>query len=209
MRVAVAKEIQPGERRVALTPDVVGRLVKKGTEVWVEAGAGDSACFSDAAYEAAGAEIIKDSQRLWREGRVILKVNPLGDRPKFRDYSPNPDYLASEFFQITVPLDELRDPERATVNTMTLAWNRIGPWLPWMKMGDRPGQLVYHAYGRRVSSYDVLSPLLRQEIKQRLPKYRHAPTSYTQKTNMTSWRYFEEHFDAYLQGDPFPINERV
>ncbi len=135
--------------------------------------------------------------------------NPLGDRPKFRDYSPNPDYLASEFFQITVPLDELRDPERATVNTMTLAWNRIGPWLPWMKMGDRPGQLVYHAYGRRVSSYDVLSPLLRQEIKQRLPKYRHAPTSYTQKTNMTSWRYFEEHFDAYLQGDPFPINERV
>ncbi|MGD1852208.1 MAG: Re/Si-specific NAD(P)(+) transhydrogenase subunit alpha [Cyanophyceae cyanobacterium] len=81
MRVDVAKEIQPGERRVALTPDVVGRLVKKGTEVWVEAGAGDSACFSDAAYEAAGAEIIKDSQRLWREGRVILKVNPLGDRP--------------------------------------------------------------------------------------------------------------------------------
>ena len=133
--------------------------------------------------------------------------NPLGGNPKFKDYSPNPDYMASEFFQISVPLDELQDPDRATVDTMTLAWNRIGPWLPWMKMGDRPGQLVYHAYGRRVSGYDDLSPLLRQEIEQRLPKYRHAPDRHTQKINMTSWRYFEENFDAYLRGDTFPINE--
>lgn len=135
--------------------------------------------------------------------------NPLGNNPQFRDYSPSPDYMASEFFQITVPLDELQDSQRATVDTMTLAWNRIGPWLPWMKMGDLQGQLVYHAYGRRVSGYDELSPMLRQEIEQRLPKYRHAPDSFTQKINMTSWRYFEDNFDAYLEGDRFPINECV
>ena len=135
-------------------------------------------------------------------------ANPLGNQPQFQDYSPNRDYLASEFFQLTVPLDELQDPERTTVETMTLAWNRIGPWLPWMKMGDRPGQLVYHAYGRRVSGYDALSPMLRQEIEQRLPTYRHAPDRHTPKTNMTSWRYFAEHFESYLQGDRFPINEQ-
>ncbi|MEM1425863.1 MAG: Re/Si-specific NAD(P)(+) transhydrogenase subunit alpha [Cyanobacteria bacterium P01_H01_bin.130] len=80
MRVAVVKEIQPGEHRVALTPDVAGRLIKKGVEVWIEAGAGDRACFSDEAYRSAGAEIIEDSQTLWRDGQVILKVSPLGDR---------------------------------------------------------------------------------------------------------------------------------
>lgn len=81
MRVAVAKEVQPGEQRVALTPDVVGRLVKKGVEVWVEAGAGDRACFSDEAYTAAGATVVGDTQALWRDGQIILKVSPLGDRP--------------------------------------------------------------------------------------------------------------------------------
>ncbi|AFY67897.1 Re/Si-specific NAD(P)(+) transhydrogenase subunit alpha [Geitlerinema sp. PCC 7407] len=76
MRIAVAKEIEAGERRVALVPDIAGRLVKQGLEVWIEAGAGDLACFSDAAYEAVGATIIHDTQALWREADVVLKVNP-------------------------------------------------------------------------------------------------------------------------------------
>lgn len=41
MRIAVAKEIEVGERRVALIPDVVAKLVKQGLEVWVETGAGE------------------------------------------------------------------------------------------------------------------------------------------------------------------------
>ncbi|MEM6500531.1 MAG: Re/Si-specific NAD(P)(+) transhydrogenase subunit alpha [Cyanobacteria bacterium P01_C01_bin.89] len=106
MRVAVAKEIQPGERRVALTPEVVGRLVKRGMEVWVEAGAGDRACFSDTSYEAAGAAIIEDPQRLWREGQVILKVNPLGDRP---DGASEYDWL-SEGSTLVSFLNPLADP---------------------------------------------------------------------------------------------------
>ena len=53
MKIAVAKEIEVGERRVALVPDIVARLVKQGLEVWVEAGAGERSFFSDAAYEAA------------------------------------------------------------------------------------------------------------------------------------------------------------
>lgn len=74
MKIAVAKEIEVGERRVALVPDVVARLVKQGVEVWVEAGAGDRAFFSDAAYEAAGAKIVSDPGYLWWEADVLLKV---------------------------------------------------------------------------------------------------------------------------------------
>ncbi len=74
MRIAVAKEIEVGERRVALVPDTVARLVKQGLEVSVEAGAGERSFFSDAAYEVAGAKIIADPATLWGEADVLLKV---------------------------------------------------------------------------------------------------------------------------------------
>lgn len=74
MKLAVAKEIEVGERRVALVPDTVARLVKQGLEVWVEAGAGERSFFSDAAYEAAGAKIISDTATLWGEADILLKV---------------------------------------------------------------------------------------------------------------------------------------
>lgn len=74
MKIAVAKEIEVGERRVALVPDTVARLVKKGIEVWVEAGAGDRSFFFDDAYEAAGAKIISDTAKLWGEADILLKV---------------------------------------------------------------------------------------------------------------------------------------
>ncbi|GAB4438546.1 MAG: Re/Si-specific NAD(P)(+) transhydrogenase subunit alpha [Cyanobacteria bacterium J069] len=80
MRIAVAKEIEVGERRVALVPDAVGRLVKQGLEVWVEAGAGELSHFPDAVYEAAGATVIQDAAQLWSEADVLLKVSPPRDR---------------------------------------------------------------------------------------------------------------------------------
>lgn len=79
MKVAVAKEVEVGERRVALIPDTVGRLVKQGVEVWVEAGAGEGAFFADAAYVAAGATMVADAAQLWAEADVLLKVSPPTD----------------------------------------------------------------------------------------------------------------------------------
>lgn len=74
MKIAIAKEVEVSERRVALVPDVVARLVKQGLEIWVEAGAGERAFFSNAAYEAAGATVISDPATLWGEADVVLKV---------------------------------------------------------------------------------------------------------------------------------------
>ena len=73
MKIAIAKEIEVGERRVALIPDIVARLVKQGLEIWVEAGAGEATFFRDDAYEAAGAKIISDTSVLWGEADVLLK----------------------------------------------------------------------------------------------------------------------------------------
>jgi NAD(P) transhydrogenase subunit alpha len=56
MKLGVPKELVPGERRVALIPETVGRL-GDGVEVVIEAGAGEAAGFSDEAYRDAGATI--------------------------------------------------------------------------------------------------------------------------------------------------------
>jgi NAD(P) transhydrogenase subunit alpha len=61
MKIGVPRETVPGERRVALVPETVGRLVKAGNEVLVERGAGTEAAFIDSAYEQAGARIVDDA----------------------------------------------------------------------------------------------------------------------------------------------------
>jgi NAD(P) transhydrogenase subunit alpha len=76
MKFGVPKERFAGERRVALTPESVGRLQKLGYECLVETGAGDAARFSDAAFEAAGARVVPDAAALWAEADIVAKVRP-------------------------------------------------------------------------------------------------------------------------------------
>lgn len=77
MKLAIAREVEAGERRVALVPDAVARLVKQGVEVWVQAGAGAKSFFSDLAYEEVGAKIIADTGMLWRDADVVVKIGAL------------------------------------------------------------------------------------------------------------------------------------
>jgi H+-translocating NAD(P) transhydrogenase subunit alpha len=74
MKVGVARETAPGERRVALVPETVGKLVAAGFEVVVEPGAGEAASFPDDTYAAAGATLGSP----W-EADAIVKVRKLDD----------------------------------------------------------------------------------------------------------------------------------
>ena len=74
MKISVAKERRPHERRVAASPDTVKRLVGAGHEVIVESGAGQGSAFPDAAYEAAGAAVARDSAAVFGGGDILLKV---------------------------------------------------------------------------------------------------------------------------------------
>jgi len=76
MRIGVPKEIHPGERRVAITPETAGRLLKLGFQVTIESGAGAAASFVDEAYRAAGAEIASDANSVWATSDIVLKVQP-------------------------------------------------------------------------------------------------------------------------------------
>jgi H+-translocating NAD(P) transhydrogenase subunit alpha len=73
MKVGVAKETAPGERRVALVPEALGKLTAAGLEILVEKGAGAGALIPDEAYAEAGAKIVSTSD-LNGQSDVILRV---------------------------------------------------------------------------------------------------------------------------------------
>jgi H+-translocating NAD(P) transhydrogenase subunit alpha len=77
MKIVVPKEAAAGERRVALVPEVVARLVKAGNAVAVEAGAGEAAGFEDAAYEGAGATVVADRGALLSGAELVTGVKPM------------------------------------------------------------------------------------------------------------------------------------
>jgi len=74
MHIGVPREIVPGEKRVALVPEVVAKLIKDGHAVSVETGAGDQAGFSDSGYAGAGATMVADATALFASSNLILKL---------------------------------------------------------------------------------------------------------------------------------------
>ncbi|MEP7089377.1 MAG: NAD(P) transhydrogenase subunit alpha [Nocardioidaceae bacterium] len=74
MRIAVARETREGESRVALVPELVGKLTGLGYVVAVEPGAGVGALHVDEDYLEAGAEVVPEP---WVGADVVVSVNPL------------------------------------------------------------------------------------------------------------------------------------
>jgi NAD(P) transhydrogenase subunit alpha len=75
MRVGVPKETAEGEHRVALVPEVVGKLKAKGIDVLVENGAGADALLPDDAFVEAGARMTSDAGEVWRSD-VVVTISP-------------------------------------------------------------------------------------------------------------------------------------
>ncbi len=73
MLIAVPREVAAGETRVAATPETVKKLVAQGHSLLVQSGAGLSASVTDAAYQAAGAELTADRARVLG-AELVLKV---------------------------------------------------------------------------------------------------------------------------------------
>ena len=97
MRVGIPKESAAGETRVATVPDVVPKLVRAGLEVVVERGAGEACGYTDADYEAKGAQVADGKTVLGCE--IVLAVHP-----------PAPDRLQDSTVLLCTP-DPLGSPE--------------------------------------------------------------------------------------------------
>ncbi|MEK9821607.1 MAG: Re/Si-specific NAD(P)(+) transhydrogenase subunit alpha [Gammaproteobacteria bacterium] len=74
MQIVVPAETWENERRVALIPDSVKKLVRAGLSVSVESGLGSQSGYSDADYEEAGAIVSGDRAALLGSGDIVLRV---------------------------------------------------------------------------------------------------------------------------------------
>lgn len=98
MKIVALKETQPGETRVALTPESCKKLIQAGYTVAVESGAGDAAFYPDQAYQAAGCSVEQDLAALLGSADLVVKVGvPFsgGDRDELGKMKPGAVVLAS------------------------------------------------------------------------------------------------------------------
>ena len=89
MKIGIPKEIHLGEKRVATTPEAAAQIIKLGFSVSIESGAGVNADISDEAYQNAGVEIVYDTQTLWQQSDIILKV-------RAPEFNPNLNLFESQ-----------------------------------------------------------------------------------------------------------------
>ena len=134
------------------------------------------------------------------QGKVFLNfeaplfyVNPLGG--DYQEYVGN-QYHAMEIFDFSMEEADLIDGARPRADP-AIAWVRISPWLPWMRMGGRPGGLVFNAVGQTMANGIAdLPAVLRDEIAANYPIYDTPPPGDDARPNETSWTYFRKVFDA-------------
>ncbi len=106
------------------------------------------------------------------------------------DNSADDTYRAMELFQFYAPRAALLETDAPSVDC-DISWVRTSPWLPWMRMGNRQGGLLFHCRGSKLSGFDELPHDVRAYVDEQAPQYRHAPTEFT-APNESSWSYFKK-----------------
>ncbi len=99
MNIALIREGRPFDRRVALTPPVVRRLVEAGHSVWVESGAGEGAWFQDAEYARTGALIVYSQEDALGRSDLVARISTPA-LPELRHYPHGMALMA--FYHIAV-----------------------------------------------------------------------------------------------------------
>ena len=122
----------------------------------------------------------------------MLYTNALGG--DYQTYVGS-SYHATEILDFTADINDIADLSKNTAD-INVAWVRIAPWLPWMKMGGRSGLMYFNAVGKKLGSWDDLPALLKDEITANYPDYTSPPPVDDDRPNETSWTYFKKHIDA-------------
>ncbi len=118
----------------------------------------------------------------------LFYPNPLAG--EYQDFVGNM-YHAMEIFDFAALKTDLYDASRPTAYPM-ISWVRISPWAPWMKMGGRPGEMVFNAMGRKLpGGFEELPQVLKDEIRENYPLYESAPPADDTRANETTWTKFK------------------
>ena len=111
---------------------------------------------------------------------------------EYPEYSAGNTYQSTELFNFYTRRSDLENADLESVPAH-ISWTRVGQYLPWMKMGQRAGKLVYHAQGYKVmDGWEGLPADLREWVESNAPEFAEAPAYLSFGDNMTSWRYFDK-----------------
>ncbi len=121
---------------------------------------------------------------------LLAYPSPL-PRSQYPLHSQSDLYQGAELFQFFVNTDQLNDPNTTDIPCST-SWTRFGQWLPWMEMGDHPGNLIYQCRGAKLAAgFAGLSQQMRDYVMTHQPKYAESPREFV-TPNETSWTYFKK-----------------
>ena len=113
--------------------------------------------------------------------------------------SAGPIAQVSEFFAHHVKVADLQNPKITSLDYQG-TWNRITPWLPWMLMGQRPGQCQYACFmGTTKDLEQVLSRQVLDYAHKNYPKYFDAPTEWSEDRSLSSLEHYA------LRAKPAPV----
>ena len=105
-------------------------------------------------------------------------------------------YQSAELWGIYGRMGEINNPDVTSASSHT-AWARVGMWLPFMEMGNRPGMMVYHSQSfKMLDGVDGLDPKIRAYTEKNHPKYLEAPSEWTGLSqNENTWSYSKKIID--------------
>jgi len=90
--------------------------------------------------------------------------------------SAGPVLRIAEIFQRAANLADLENPE-TTSTYFDGTWTRVGPWLPWMRMGQESGSLVFRTFMNKLEDVEQIPADLKAASRERFPDYFQAPPS--------------------------------
>jgi hypothetical protein len=128
----------------------------------------------------------------WRLDIFFFRPSPISRK----DYPLNVQhdmYQGSELTMYHARLADIQNPQ-LTSTPAEVTFTRISQWEPFMEMGNRPGQMVFHAAGRKLvdeSELERVDPRLYQHISTNHPAYLHAPEEW-QPGTVSQWEAFRQ-----------------
>jgi hypothetical protein len=118
----------------------------------------------------------------------LLYPSPL-KKADFPENSRSDNYQAAELFQFFFSKKDMNSNAPSIYSD--ISWTRMSDFLPWMRMADKPGYLVYQCRGYKVMKGQDLPADFKNYIQANKSEYLHAPDKFS-SPNMTSWKYFKQ-----------------
>jgi hypothetical protein len=124
-----------------------------------------------------------------------LEDNPMS-RKEYPLHSQSDKYQTGELWGMIGDLREVMDPAVTSASCVT-SWSRVSEWLPFMEMGNRPGQMIYHSHAYKLNEGPQELPAqIRTWFEKNAPEYFETPTEWTPPgERVTAWTYTKQLVD--------------